>query len=741
MASIFYLDYENGNDATTATPLGWWSVAFTGGTGPAPVADETVTGATSGSTAKITVITISSGSWAGNDAAGTMYFYGKSAAFQSEQVNCAGGGHFHIAADFTYCAWKTITSGATAARIAPGDIIRIAKSPAPTALAGTTATWTNLSKTVTLNAAETATIENCENDWTAVNATSSAKLAVATDAKEGSYCVKIIEDGTPGANEVQAYYDIYTHDTTAHDLSAYQKISFWIKNEVAITANQWEINLCSNADGTGDVDTFAIPAIPSTGQWIPLTIARTGGGNLGSAIKSINISNGSGTPTASKYIYLDNIIACTTNGLNLQSLISKSNLEQGGTEAFYTIQSIVGTAVILDGQANSKSNSSWYYCGVTETVNTYKRETTKIDLSSAYNTSINQVQDSGTYGNNIQFQAGYDKTTNGQTGETFFDGLNGNGYGIYLSTKSFISLNYFNFYRFYYGVGFSSSSNNNIINLNQGGGNENVIYCVASFNNIIENVNNVQHNNFVFYFTNSTFNQIINLSSGGANSRIINFSNSIFNTIESIVCPTNGWGDYIYFISMSSNNIIKDASIQGTINDEYGKNYFNNLTILNTLSLSSFISFANPGIFINKLGGNYSAIYTDGGNIISQASTLTNGSETEWKFTTETNTNRQLNYPLKLTIAKIAVVANKEVTVTCYFKKGHATDIGARLVFPAQLGEVEHYATCPNDTNENNLSIAFTPTEAGVCEIEAWAYYIAGHSTVIVDAITIDQAA
>lgn len=120
---------------------------------------------------------------------------------------------------------------------------------------------------------------------------------------------------------------------------------------------------------------------------------------------------------------------------------------------------------------------------------------------------------------------------------------------------------------------------------------------------------------------------------------------------------------------MSSNNIIKDASIQGTINDEYGKNYFNNLTILNTLSLSSFISFANPGIFINKLGGNYSAIYTDGGNIISQASTLTNGSETEWKFTTETNTNRQLNYPLKLTIAKIAVVANKEVTVTCYFKK------------------------------------------------------------------------
>jgi hypothetical protein len=31
-------------------------------------------------------------------------------------------------------AWKTITSGATAARIAPADVIRIAKSPAPTSI-------------------------------------------------------------------------------------------------------------------------------------------------------------------------------------------------------------------------------------------------------------------------------------------------------------------------------------------------------------------------------------------------------------------------------------------------------------------------------------------------------------------------------------------------------------------------------------------------------------------------------
>lgn len=142
MASIFYLDYELGNDSTTDTPLGWWSVAFTGGTGTEPAADTTVTGGTSGSTAKTTVVVISSGTFAGNDAAGTMYFYGKSAAFQSEEVSWSTG-HIDIGGDFTYCAWKTIsTTGAKASRIAPGDTIRVAKSPAPVSL-GVNGKWTD----------------------------------------------------------------------------------------------------------------------------------------------------------------------------------------------------------------------------------------------------------------------------------------------------------------------------------------------------------------------------------------------------------------------------------------------------------------------------------------------------------------------------------------------------------------------------------------------------------------------
>ena len=140
--SIFYLDYLNGLDATTATPLGWWSVAYTTGNGTTPPAGQTVTGGTSGSTAVTTVdAVVTSGTWAGGNAAGTLYFYGKSAAFSAETLTFTNGATCSIASDFTYCAWRTFANGATAARIAPGDTIRIAKSPDPVSVGN--ADWTD----------------------------------------------------------------------------------------------------------------------------------------------------------------------------------------------------------------------------------------------------------------------------------------------------------------------------------------------------------------------------------------------------------------------------------------------------------------------------------------------------------------------------------------------------------------------------------------------------------------------
>ena len=49
--------------------------------------------------------------------------------------------------------------------------------------------------------------------------------------------------------------------------------------------------------------------------------------------------------------------------------------------------------------------------------------------------------------------------------------------------------------------------------------------------------------------------------------------------------------------------------------------------------------------------------------------------------------------------------------------------------------------TCPDNTSRNQVTLEFTPTAAGVVEIEAGAWYTGSTSqTVIIDDIEITQA-
>lgn len=784
MASTFYLDYELGNDATTNTPLGWWSVAFTGGTTAAPSAGDTVTGGSSGSTAKMTAVVLSGGSWAGNDAAGTMYFYGKSAAFQSEEVTWTGG-HMDIGGDFTYCAWKTITSGATAARIAPGDVIRIAKSPAPTSIGN--ATWTSLSKTVTLASSQTLTVDNCETKWTengSGDCTCSA-IAVATDAKQGSYCMKFLMDAAVQTGTMQAYYKI---SDAGIDFSAYQKLSFWIKNEAAIADGEsWYVCLCSDVAGATVVDTFKVPAIPSTASWLPLTLTKVGGGNLGSAIKSVAVWTGTTAPTASKYIYIDNIIACTTNGLNLQSLISKNTLEQStisatgyGNEAWYGIQSIDGVTVLLDNATSTKANDGrgYYTSGTSpETITTYKRETLKpLIHAGLWDSTLNYVIDSGTSGNYIEFQGGYDTGTNQQTGDTLLDGLNGYGRGFYCYLGNYIKINWLGFFRFYVGIsteGRKLITFENISNLNN---NNFGIYTNKgdtkfTITNILNANNNAQYG---LYFHNESSNSnnfnIINI--GAANNNLLegirhNGSNFLFQNIGQL-CNNKNYG-----LSINSGLLSTFNKISEIKNNNYGiffQGEFNKLydiTTSNNVTGSLFIAGSNNYIlkasigesaictfysgsynmynikaYVNNISG-YSYIHCGYGLIISQDTIRHTASGVAWQLS-PTNAERDVNYPLELSIAKIAVASSSEVTVKAWVKLSHASDIGAKLI--CKGGQISGVATDVTDTKTadtdwEELSISFTPTEAGVIEILAQAYYLSGvaDESVYIDDITVTQ--
>jgi hypothetical protein len=648
--------------------------------------------------------------------------------------------------------WKTITAGPTAARIAPGDIIRIAKSPDPVSVGD--GTWTNLSKTVTLAAAQTLTVDLCEIAWTAaVGGDATITLQpVATDAKEGSFCMQIGMDAAPQPSILQAYYPL----AGALDLSTYQKLSFWFKNEVAIAdATTWLVCLCSDALGAVVVDSFVIPAIPSTARWLPLTIARTGGGNLGNNINSIAIYTGITAPTASKYIRVDDFIACTTDGLNLQSLISKNSLAQGGTEGWYGIQSINGTTVLLDNDNNTLANAGRGYSTTgtsPETVTTYKRETIKTALTAGLTTAVQALQDSGTFGNNIQYQGGYDTTLNTQIGETFFDGLNGRGYGIFLSSISYSTLNYLSVYRYNSGIVFNNSNNNTVTTITNANNNgDSGVFFYLSNNNTVTTITNANNNNgYGVYFNNSNNNTVTTITNANNNNGYgVYFNNSNNNTVTTITNANNNNNGGVYFTS--SNNMIKSLSTNGNgVSGGYfnsgGVNTIINFSASEANPVTPSVDYSNSTLRVNKYGGvaNTARIYAQGqqsnttGLIFSQTVTRHTPSGLAWEF--QPDSTRLSNYVAPLSLSKVACTANQLVTFKAWMKKDHATNIACQIRLPAyQIAGVtsDVTAVAADNTDWQQLTITFTPTENGVVEILAEAWYVAGDSNAYVHDVSV----
>jgi len=217
-------------------------------------------------------------------------------------------------------------------------------------------------------------------------------------------------------------------------------------------ANYLKLCLCSDTTGDTIVDTFYLPAIALANLWRPITVTKDGGGNLGSSIKSIALYVE--TDVETKTVYFDNISACTTNGLNLQKLISKSSSEQGGSEFWYGLQSINGTTLKIDCHPNLVSEGPGYD-GASETVATYMRDTIKTAEATFSSDVINYILSDG-----IILQGGYNTSTVVQEGESYFDGLSGGGYGMQ-SAVGFESY-YVNMYRYNSGIRVVNTANKTI---------------------------------------------------------------------------------------------------------------------------------------------------------------------------------------------------------------------------------------------------------------------------------------
>lgn len=322
--------------------------------------------------------------------------------------------------------WKTFDLGATAARIAPGDTIRVMASLDPTSL-GINATWTDLSETVTLASSLNTLITNCDTAWTAsANVTSTADATVyRTSTASASHA--IAGAFTTG---LASYFPL----GATNDYSAFQGITLWVHANTAISAGSLSIRLCSDALGVTTVDTLAIPAMPGNSAWQPVWIDK--GSSLGSSIQSIALY--ADTDPGTITVKLDNIStvkAAGNDSLSLKSLVGKNT----AGEYWWSIRSINGTSVTLDDAVNmSPSATPKGYVGTSETVTTYKREAI---LPPNGTPSTHTPMDSGTSGSPITFSCGWNRTDmSTQTGYSYFDGVNASQPGFSFNGQTFITI-------------------------------------------------------------------------------------------------------------------------------------------------------------------------------------------------------------------------------------------------------------------------------------------------------------
>lgn len=728
-------------------------------------------------------------------------------------------------------AWKTWITGATAARIAPGDTIREAKSPDPTSL-GITATWTSRTaewvaknitsstnatpiqvtanahglvtgdvvqvgahtvntnangqwvvtkvdannvtldgsvgngvggatgtitqincKCVKLASAVTQNIEMCETAWTVGPNVTSANASTAT-FKQGAYSLLIITAAGHAGAGILAQKGL----PASLDLSGYQQISFWLRNHVVLaSAGDLKIKLYSDAACTIEVESFDVPATPSSTQWNVVTIDK--GSALSATVQGISVYANIAMP--SKTFFVDNFIACKATGsadsLSLQSLISKNSLAQGGTEAWHGIQSINGTLVMLDNDVECMGNAGRGYYGTSETVETWKRETIKLAMRASTGAAgLLTPQDSGSLGSPITYSGGWNTITNLQDGDTFVDGLNGMGYGgIYCNRPYIIAENY-SFVRFYIGFVFTTVSSYGCIfdiNFSSNMSAYGTFINISKFNtvNLISSCNNNFHGVVINYSINDTIslNKVNNNSGYGIEfmSLVYNYNKNKNLTVSNI-CNNGSWG-IINNNNVTVNHIITNALIEknvsgGIINT--GLLHLRNAVINDTTEVSLTASVgvrANTRTYCHNhdgTSGNH-YIFTDWGQINTSIVIRHTLSGYSWQMS-PLSTNRYSGYPLDFEIAKVAVNANNLVTIKAWMYRTSANLTGQLVCRGGQISGVDADVTSAVTATAawEEITITFTPTESGAVSIEAWCWSTDLISSLYVDDMTLLQA-
>ena len=586
--------------------------------------------------------------------------------------------------------------------------------------------------------------------------TASANVSVTQAVlwKEGN-SAPLINIATAFTTGKAAYYTL----PATLDLSAYQQVTFWVRQNSGTlgAAGQAYVALCTDTIGDTVVHQCDVPALGSVGVWVPVTVNL--GTNLNAAIQSVAFYVV--TDVGNQLFVIDNIVACkaasSADSVTLQSLISKS--DGTGDEGWYAIQSVNYDVIML---ANANGNTSQTtnirgYNGTTETVTTYKRETTKTVLAATGTTIVAAVNDEGNPGSLITYSGGWNRTDmSTQTGVTWYDGSNGLGIGLQASAREFVQIDRLNFCRYNFGIQFTSTTNNitvgsaymtacgttgfdfgstSVVGVNSSSlwvNNNNEGIALAGTGSTITDVK-LASNNTTFGLDFSGNSHAVGSVIGGNSGTGITTSNIRFNssfncTIGTATLANNTISPAIIVDSNAFSNSINGGSSSGHVQGVSlfsGQLYLNNFTINEATEVGS--STVAGFVYANRLDDtdNNSWVFQLGiGTVNQQTAIVDSPATTAWRMR-PTSANATANSPLLLKLGTVVCAASSAVTVTARMRRDNTT-LTMRLICPGgQISGVSNGVFTDMTAGVNTwqtVTITFTPTKAGAVDIYAHAF-------------------
>lgn len=597
-------------------------------------------------------------------------------------------------------AWLTITTGATAARVQPGDEVRISKTADAASLA-IDATFTDGSSTVTLASANTKKIEDAVTGWTASGA--NITLVASTTRKIGATAITL----TPAAaftTGLAAYKAIAGGGT--QDFSGYTHLNFWIRptSAAAIPANTWQIALCSDAVGAVPVSTFNIPAIAANTSFQPMVIDL--GAAMGASIQSVAIIAALDPGTTA--FSINNIFA-STSAFNLKGLIGPQD------DVFYNLQSVDGVTLKIDSNSTNLTGRGW--SGTTTTEPLYFREGFGVTTTTTWAT-ISEAGD--TTAQRSHYTGGWNTASDTLDGVTVISS-NILGVGTFLTTLNYLKISNIVAARF---AGVSVTA---YVEFN------NVAFLGATGTFGITNATGIILRDCKFY----------NLSTAPSITIDAHFINTQFRNNTLFGC-TVSIGNRFTGCTFA-NNGSGAMNVGVTLNESQGAILLRNTTI----SDSTEIAYASaiPAGFIwsfdhDNTPANHRG-FTQGATVNWQTTEKQGADTGSWKVAV-TSALRTQYLPVIVKIGEVYCSASALVTFKAWVKKDHATNIGASLFVEDALynidGVVATETTKASDTAWEELTITFTPTEAGIVPVYGKVWYVAGTSNAYFGSIDPTQA-